>query len=101
MVILDSHDYYAKLDCIINDNSKFHEINQDTKVYPIIKKEKSINYYVNKCLKSYGRETVKNLIRKAAVQEKCTVSSKFTKIITSQTSYIDDWHPRISTCQMS
>ena len=48
VVILDSHDYYAKLDCIINDSSKFHEINQNTKVHPIIKKEKSINYYVNK-----------------------------------------------------
>ena len=45
--------YYAKLDCIINDSSKFHQINQDTKVHPIIKKEKSINYYVKKYLKSY------------------------------------------------
>ena len=39
VVILDSHDYYAKLNCIINDSSKFHEINQDTKVHPIIKKD--------------------------------------------------------------
>ena len=37
VVILDIHDYYAKLDCIINDNSKFHEINQDTKVHLMIK----------------------------------------------------------------
>ena len=36
VVILDSYDYYAKLDCIINDSSKFHEINQYTKVHPII-----------------------------------------------------------------
>ena len=64
-VILDSYDYYAKLDCIINDSSKFHEINQDTKVHSIIKK-KSINYYVNKYLKSYGNETVKNLIPKCS-----------------------------------
>ena len=42
VVILDSHDYYAKLDCTINDSSKFHEINQDTKVHPIIKKKNSL-----------------------------------------------------------
>ena len=66
VVILDSHDYYAKLDCIINDSSKFHEINQDTKVHPIIKKEKFINYYVNKYLKSYESETVKNFIPKGS-----------------------------------
>ena len=64
VVILDSHDYYAKLDCIISDSSKFHEINQDSKVYPTIKKEKFINYYVNKYIKSYGSETVKNFILK-------------------------------------
>ena len=66
VVILDSHDYYAKLDCTINDSSKFHEINQDTKVHPIIKKEKFINYYVNKYLNSYGSETVKNFIPKGS-----------------------------------
>ena len=27
VVISDSHDYYAKLDCIIKDSSKFYEIN--------------------------------------------------------------------------
>ena len=51
---------------LISNYSKFHEINQDTKVHPIIKKEKSINYYVNKYLKSYGSETVKNLIPKGS-----------------------------------
>ena len=66
VVILDSHDYYAKLDCIISDSSKFHEINQDTKVYPIINKEKFINYYVKKYIKSYGSETVKNFILKGS-----------------------------------
>ena len=32
----------------------------------MIKKEKSINYYVNKYLKSYGSETIKNLILKGS-----------------------------------
>ena len=42
-------------------------------------KRKSITYYVNKYLKSYGSERVKNSFQKAALLEKYTVLSKSTK----------------------
>ena len=50
VAILESENYYAKLDKIVNDKTKFLEIRQDTDIHPIIQKENSVSYYVKKCL---------------------------------------------------
>ena len=61
--MLNSEDYYAKLDVIVKDTSKFVEINTENQSnHPIIAKERSIAYYIRKYLKEFGEETVKNLI---------------------------------------
>ena len=39
VAILDTKDYYDKLNCIISDNSKFHEVDQNTKIHSIIRKK--------------------------------------------------------------
>ena len=45
---MDSSDYYSKLDSIVSDESKFTEVVWDqSKDHPIIKKERSIKYYVD------------------------------------------------------
>ena len=51
--MLNSKDYYSKFDHIIDDPTKFMKVNTDGKVHPIIAKENSINYNINKYLKSY------------------------------------------------
>ena len=58
IAILDSSDYYSKLDSIVCDQSKFIQINQNTKVHPIISKEKSVTYYIRKYLKNYDFEVI-------------------------------------------
>ena len=35
VAILDTKNYYDKLNCIIRNNSKSYEINQNTKIHPI------------------------------------------------------------------
>ena len=60
VAILESDDFYAKLDKIVNDNTKLVEISQDTDIYPIIQKENSVSYYVKKYLK--GVKDIENLI---------------------------------------
>ena len=63
VAVLNSEDYYAKLDVIVKDTSKFVEINTENQSnHPIIAKERSIAYYIRKYLKEFGEETVKNLI---------------------------------------
>ena len=62
VVIMDSSDYYSKLDDIVNDQSKFHELKVNSKIHPVIAKEKSISYYVRKYLKDFGPETMQRLI---------------------------------------
>ena len=62
MAILNSDDYYAKLDNILADKSKFIKINTEQEIHPIIAKENSIRYYVRKYLKDYGDEIIKSLI---------------------------------------
>ena len=67
MLVDNSDDYYAKLDAIVSDTSKFEEINFESEsTHPIIAKEKSIMYYIRKYLKEFGEETVKNLIPSAS-----------------------------------
>lgn len=52
VAILNSGDYYRKLDNIIEDKTKFIEINHNLKnVHPCLQKESSISYYVRKYLK--------------------------------------------------
>ena len=52
VAILNSCDYYRKLDNIIDDKTKFIEINHNLKdVHPCLQKESSISYYVRKYLK--------------------------------------------------
>ena len=60
--ILNTNDYFEKLDNIINDHSKFREVVQTEKDHPIIKKENSIKNYVKTCFKEFEPETVKKLI---------------------------------------
>ena len=62
IAILDSSDYYSKLDSIVCDQSKFIQINQNTKVHLIISKEKSVTYYIRKYLKNYDSEVIRKLI---------------------------------------
>ena len=63
VAVLNSEDYFAKLDVIVKDTSKFVEINTENQSnHPIITKERSIAYYIRKYLKEFGEETVKNLI---------------------------------------
>ena len=62
VAILDSDDYYFKLDKIVNDTSKFKELQLNSKTHPIIARENSISYYIRKNLKEFGQDTIKSLI---------------------------------------
>ena len=63
VAVLNSDDYCAKLDVIVNDTSKFVEINTENQSnHPIIAKERFITYYTRKYLKEFGEETLKNLV---------------------------------------
>ena len=57
VAVLNSEDYYEKLEKIVNDQSKFTEIKIDSNKHPLIAKENSLAYYIRKYLKS-----VENLI---------------------------------------
>jgi len=51
VAVFNTEDYYAKLDKIICDKSKFVEIETESAtVHPLIQKENSITYYVRKYL---------------------------------------------------
>ena len=60
--MLNSEDYYSKLDHIIDDPTKFMKANTDGKVHPIIAEENSINYYINKYLKSYHNSKTSKIV---------------------------------------
>ena len=51
IVILDSEDYFSKLDVIIANTTKFEEIIDPSQKHPIIKNEDSIDYYCRTYLK--------------------------------------------------
>ena len=59
--ILNTIDYFEKLNSIINDHSKFRKVVQTEKDYSIIKKENSIKNYVKTYFKEFGPETVQKL----------------------------------------
>ena len=59
---LNKNDYYAKLDSIIKDQTKFVKVNVDPEEnHPVIAKESLIGYYVKTYFKSYGKEVVDKL----------------------------------------
>ena len=59
LVILDSADYYSKLDQIVGDESKFTVIEPDPqKPHPVLQKQNSVIYYINTYLKDYIDEEV-------------------------------------------
>ena len=71
VAVLNSDDYDAKFDVIVNDTSKFVEINTENQSnHPIIAKERSITYYIRKHLKEFDKETVKSLIPSSSSLEK-------------------------------
>ena len=62
IAILDSSDYYSKLDSIICDQSKFIQINQNTKSTFNNFKRKICPYFIRKYLKNYDSEVIRKLI---------------------------------------
>ena len=58
VVVMDSDEYYSKLDVIVNDSSKFKKLSfpdDYAKASLIISKQRSVSYYVNTYLKDdYG-----------------------------------------------
>ena len=63
-VILNSNDYFDKMDQIVNDTSKFQQVEVfENKDHPVIKKENSVSYYIRKYLKPVvSEETANNLM---------------------------------------
>ena len=59
--MFNTNGYFERLDSIINDHSKFREVVQTKKDYPIIIKENSIKNYVKTYFKKFGPETSKTL----------------------------------------
>ena len=68
LVILNADDYYHKLDAIVNDESKFSLIEQDpNKPHPVIQKQNSVTYHINRYIKNYiDEETLSNILPSGA-----------------------------------
>ena len=61
LVILNSKDYYNKLDKIINDKTKFSIIEPNSEkphLHPVIKKQNSVVYHINTYIKPYVDEDI-------------------------------------------
>ena len=59
VVIMDSSDYYSKLNEIVNDTSKFIMVDVDhtrPKTHPVVKKQNSVRYYVTKYIPEEDRK---------------------------------------------
>ena len=94
MIITD----YAKLDVIVNDTSKFVEINTENRsTHSIIDKKRSITYYIRKYLKEFGKETVKNLIPSCSIPGELYRLNKNLQERQSSESYncFNDWDTRV------
>ena len=66
LVILDADDYYAKLDVIVNDTTKFKQvvIEEDNRIkHPLVKKEDSIKDYVHRYFKKHVDQQTYNKLR--------------------------------------
>ena len=69
MIILDSEDYFEKLDKIVLDKSKFKEVNtENRKAHPIISKENSITRFLIAKLKPFIAEKVFQTIHPSGSQ---------------------------------
>ena len=63
VVILNSKDYYMKLDSIVSDSTKFTEVVSNAKTHPIISREQTLRKLISECLlKSYGKEFIQGLL---------------------------------------
>ena len=64
VAVLNSVDYFSKLDSIIYDSTKFIKINdkEESKSHPLIAREQSIRYRIQKYLKPYGNEIIQRLL---------------------------------------
>ena len=64
VAVLNSVDYFSKIDSIIYDSTKFIEINdkEENKSHPLIAREQSIRYHIQKYLKPYGNEIIQRLL---------------------------------------
>ena len=51
IAVMNTEDYYGKLDKIVNDKSKFVEPKEEAGIKAIIQKETSITYYIKKYMK--------------------------------------------------
>ena len=59
LVILNSSDYYKKLDAIVNDATKFTIITPEPqKPHPVIKKQNSVIYHINTYMKGHVDEEI-------------------------------------------
>ena len=82
MYVLDSEDYYAKLDFIKSDISKFVEIHikeqeihpviyiKEQEIHPVIKKENSVSYCITVCMNENGKKVTTSLIPTRRVSDK-------------------------------
>ena len=77
VVLLNTIDYYDKLDSIINDQTKFTEIPFAEKQHPINAKENSTEYYIRKYLKKYDKEIVSEKNKCFLSRLKSTLVSSF------------------------
>ena len=77
VVLLDSDDYYTKLDYIVHDQSKFHQICVNTKVHPVIAKKTRLLIMSANTSKTLGRKLWENWFLVAATLERSTVLLKF------------------------
>ena len=64
VVVMDSEDYFSKLDSIILDKTKFKEVTVvEGKPHPIISKENSVRYYLSTYLEPFiAAEVYSNLV---------------------------------------
>ena len=68
-MILDSEDYYRKLDQIVGDESKFTVIEPNPqKPHPVLQKQNSVIYYINTYLKDYIDEEIVGNITPSGAQ---------------------------------
>ena len=79
VVVLNSEDYYSKLDHIIDDPTKFMKVITDRKVHPIIAKQNSINYYINKYLKPYDNSITSKIMSNGSAPRKLYGTTKVHK----------------------
>ena len=59
---MDSNEHYEKLESILNDKSKFEEVNVNKKTLSIIAKVLSIAYYILKYFKGYDEKLIRKLV---------------------------------------